>query len=845
MPTTWDSGSTTWDVGIVGSGATCTPYLNDLLVGAFDVNHTGWELPEIFNAYAMLVNGSRPGGTVHFPTSVTAVDSVAFVGLIDLYHRNTTSARPSLLNQYQIPLHEWDIDPSHNSCSIENPMVKDTHARGAMWTETLAPTMYAAVEYGRYSSDYTWLENLYSLAREFTGLSGGSTHLHPTPRSSNGLMDAYTDMIGGEPLQANRSGAIDGSIYTVNSAQQIVIPASDYGGDVTWIRGAWFPAVPFRWDGFMADIDPDYVGDVKSYADVNSGASASNIYSGGILSTVIQLSSITAGSSLQVYYSYRDGTVTLPGQAIAGWPMLHVDSFQGTANDGDNYMMMSLYHAWRSTGEVKYKDMADRIGNALLDAGQWESNDIQFSMPFESEADQFGIYTYHGSNTPLQIDVSTITGARAARALRAQATVLTAQTPTNYAGFGMWPSWAITSTEPFSSFDFGLLWFGAGAYSEISYRAQQENAMWERQFLIGTSDYSSKVVRWPSISKVWNDINPKTVTIELSNEDRTFNFLASDPTKMRNEVSLSLGFELASMLTMFEGTIDAVRYNKGACSLTLVDKLRKLTDRKIGDSTSPVSYTASNYLVHDLAWYAMTSMGGLSAVANSSNPDIDYLSFSSWSGVFSIDNVRVQAHLTGQPPLDILRRLSQLTQSAIYDENGKIKFVRFTLASSPSFTLADSGTVDAQATLDDRELINRAAVSAAYNVDSQSFGITAIDLSSDSQVSYGLREEVVSENYVWLTDSVSALNLAQRMIVTNKNMQNKYSITTPLTSIGVEIGDAVVYQDSFLQVDDTFRVMGMTTDMQTGKKTIEIDRSQYFSAFYLDVSTLDSAAVLT
>lgn len=845
MPTTWDSGSTMWDVGLVGSGATCTPYLNDLLVGAFDANHTGWELAEIFNTYAMLANGSKPGGTVNFPTSLTAADSVAFTGLIALYQRNKTGARPSLLNSYGIPLHEWDIDPSHNSCSIENPMVKDTHARGALWTETLAPTVYAAVEYGRYSSDYTWLDSLYALAREYTGLSGGSTHLTSTPRASNGLMDAYTDIIGGEPLQANMRGAIDGSLYIVNSAQQIIIPSSAGGGDVTWVRGAWQQAVLFRWDGFMADIDPDYVGDTKNYADVNSGATASNVYSGGVLSTVIQLSSIAPGSVLQAYYSYRDGTVTQAGQAIAGWPMLHVDSFQGTANDGDNYMMMALYHAWRSTGGIKYKDMADRIGNAMLDAGRWESNDVIFNMPFETEAEQYGIYTYHGSNTPFQAAVSTITGARYERALRINATVLTAQTPTNYAGFGMWPSWNITSTEPFSSFDFGLMWFGAGAYSEISYRAQQENAMWERQFLIGTSDYSSKVVRWPSISKTWDDINPKTVTIELSNEDRTFNFFADDPTKMRNTVALSIGFELASMLTMFEGTVDAVRYSKGACSLTLVDKLRKLTDRKIGDSTSPISYTSSSYLVHDLAWYAMTSLGGLSAIANSSNPDINYASFTSWSGVFSIDNVRVQAHLTGQPPLDILRRLSQLTQSAIYDENGKIKFSRFTLASSPTITLADSGVIDTQAILDDRLLINHAAISAAYNVSSQSFAITVVDLSSDSQASYGLREEIVAENYVWLTDSVSALNLAQRMIVTNKNMQNKYSIDTPLTTIGVEIGDAVTYNDSFLQVADTFRVMGMSLDMQTGKKTIEIDKSQYFSAFYLDVSTLDSAAVLT
>lgn len=389
-------------------------------------------------------------------TSAGGDDLTAFLGLYALYQRNSVATRPSLQTADWIPLHEWDIDPYHNGSGIENPMVKDTHARGAMWTETLAPTLYAAVEYGRYSGSWTWLNTLYALVLEFIGMPGGSTQLAGTPRVSTGLSDAYTDMIGGEPLQANKRGNLDSATYVVNASKQIIIPAAAGGGNVTWVRGAWATGVIFRYEGFMADISPDYAGDTTNYATV----SAQNVYSGGVYSTVIQLAaSATIGATLQVYYSYRDGLTSIKGEAIAGWPMLHRDPYQGTANDGDNYLMMALYHAWRSTADVKYKNAAQRIGYALLDAGRRDGNEVTFSLPFEEEAGQVGLYSYHGSNTPLSLDTVKNPSLPNNNALNVKSTVLTGQTPANYAGFGFWPSWSIDANTPFTSIDFDLCWY--------------------------------------------------------------------------------------------------------------------------------------------------------------------------------------------------------------------------------------------------------------------------------------------------------------------------------------------------------------------------------------------------
>lgn len=384
--------------------------------------------------------------------------------------------------------------------------------------------------------------------------------------------------------------------------------------------------------------------------------------------------------------------------------------------------------------------------------------------------------------------------------------------------------------------------------SAFTAAAAAKNARWVRRLYIGSSEYTDDVLKWPTISKKWDGVNPQNATIDLANDGKLFNFLHVDPTKLHSEVSLKMGFTYVGseeLLTLFSGTIDSARYTQGKCTLTLIDKFRKLADRKIGDSTAPVSYTSSAYLVHDLAWYACTSLGGLSATTNSSNPDIDYPSWSSWSSVFSADNVRVSAQFTGQSPLEALKKLSQLTQSAIYVENNKIKFQRFTIAGTITATLDDSKVIDADTVLDDRQLVNKQWVSANYIPSSRSFGITVFDVSTFSVNSYGLRENIIDEAVVWLTNSVSALNIAQRIINGNQTIKSRHSVKVPLSEALVTIGDAVVFTDGLLDVSDSYRIMEESLDMDAGLKTFVVDQTQYSSGFYLDVSALDGADILT
>ncbi len=376
--------------------------------------------------------------------------------------------------------------------------------------------------------------------------------------------------------------------------------------------------------------------------------------------------------------------------------------------------------------------------------------------------------------------------------------------------------------------------------------ASAKNAQWSRQLIFGTSDYSNMVLQWPIVNRTWNNVNPTTITLDLSNDNGAFNFLLNNPTQLQNSANLNLGFSsLAEYVTLFSGTIDAVQYSGNKISLTLVDKFKKLADRVIGDATTPTAYTSSNYLVHDFAWYACTSMGGLSAITSTSNPDIDYTSWSSWSSVFSADNTRVRANLTGQKVVEILQKLSNLTQSAIWIENNKIKFSRFSIADAPSATFDDSTVVDTIVTLDNRLLVNQMYVGAGYNVTSRSFAYTVNAINSNSVGSYGLHQDNSMETAVWLVDSTSALNLAQRVLNTKQNIIGDFNVSAPLMAIPATIGDVFLYSDTHLGISvEGYRCLSETIDMENGLKTYNINQTQLSNAFRLDFSSLDSSDLL-
>ncbi len=80
----------------------------------------------------------------------------------------------------------------------------------------------------------------------------------------------------------------------------------------------------------------------------------------------------------------------------------------------------------------------------------------------------------------------------------------------------------------------------------------------------------------------------------------------------------------------------------------------------------------------------MTSHGGFDATKSSANTDIDYDEFSAWAGVVSGDNIRVGAYFDGQKVTEALRKISRTSHSAIYIEEDKLVFSRFSVAVAPA-----------------------------------------------------------------------------------------------------------------------------------------------------------------
>ena len=282
-------------------------------------------------------------------------------------------------------------------------------------------------------------------------------YLTPTPRLSPGLLDGANDVLGGEPLEESVRTS-----YTSNPDGTITIPAADGGGNVTWVRGVWDAGTTFRYDDYMADTSPPATNRMD-------GGSAENRYIGGVLSTLLTPVGTTGNTEYVVYFSRRSGEFTQKGESISGWPFLYVDpTYQGTANDGDLYVMWALECAYQAFGEVKYRNLARRIGRANLNAGRHTGNVINWDIPLDAENGETGIYNYYGENTPFTWARAPRGGGEPGYCLQVATTVLSGGTPANYAGWGSWFTWVISEDEPFLSFDFEFDGGGCGRALELS-----------------------------------------------------------------------------------------------------------------------------------------------------------------------------------------------------------------------------------------------------------------------------------------------------------------------------------------------------------------------------------------
>ncbi len=371
-------------------------------------------------------------------------------------------------------------------------------------------------------------------------------------------------------------------------------------------------------------------------------------------------------------------------------------------------------------------------------------------------------------------------------------------------------------------------------------QTQLKTASPVRKLTIAGSDYSSRVVKWPSIRRAYSDIRPANIAVDLANEDQALNFFRSEPPKLLAECQLKMGYTHPTsgdeLITLYSGDVDRVLYQKGALKIEMLDKFKQLTERVVGSSNSPTLYTGSNYLPSDLAWWLCTSHGGLSTITSTSNPDIDYASFTEWAAVFSGDSIYVQSRFEGPKVTEALRKVARYTDSGIWVEGDKVTFARFAEAGSVETVVTGGSIIDLSLSIDDSTVVNKQHVYADYDSTSRYWKLDIIDVDSTSVNSYGLHEEIEKDASIWYVSSATALNMAQRRVLFGGSPYQEYNLMLPLVTLPRQIGEMLRIDDDFLSVTsgEAWRIMEYSLDMDRGRMDVKADSSRIAQPFILD-----------
>ena len=359
----------------------------------------------------------------------------------------------------------------------------------------------------------------------------------------------------------------------------------------------------------------------------------------------------------------------------------------------------------------------------------------------------------------------------------------------------------------------------------------------------GSVTYTDRVTRWPDYRRRYDQVSPGTITAVLANEDGHFNYLRSTKATMTGTAALQIGYTHPTsgpeMVTLAQGTISAINFGDGAVTVTVMDKWKKLTETVVGDTSSPVLFTGSNYLVSDVAWWLVTSYGvGYSAVNSTSNPDIHWADFQAWASVFSENNTRIQARFDGVKTSEALRRIARYTDSAIYIAENKVRFKNFAAYDVPAMSLNDDNMTSVNVRWDDEETINNQYVYGLYDSTSNAWGLNVLAVASVSVSSWGVRMAVEKDDKIWYTDSVSCLFLAQRRVAAYGDPHETFQVGGTLAPIVRQIGDTVSITDELFGVSsgETWRILGFGYDLNTGKSTIEASGYELLIPFTLDDS---------
>ena len=297
-------------------------------------------------------------------------------------------------------------------------------------------------------------------------------------------------------------------------------------------------------------------------------------------------------------------------------------------------------------------------------------------------------------------------------------------------------------------------------------------------------------------------------------------------------------------LKLYSGFLKDVGYADKICNLKLEDRLADFHTKVVGESNNPVQFPSENPALS--AWTLCTCYGELSSIESNSNPDIDYDTWDLWSNVFSENGTVTETNYKGEKVKEALSRLAIYTDSKIFvNGEGKLVFKGFTEVSSIDITL-DQEILKAKVDVESKRLVNKQIINWDYSVDSDYWASNVFDQASTSVNTFGLHENILEDESIWYSNSVSALGQAQRLTTILQTPPKRFLINTGLAPLHMQIGDTVRLVDSFFNVTSAsgWAVIKQTIDLNAGIVQLEVDEAIVAGAFYLDVSSLDGDDLL-
>jgi len=299
------------------------------------------------------------------------------------------------------------------------------------------------------------------------------------------------------------------------------------------------------------------------------------------------------------------------------------------------------------------------------------------------------------------------------------------------------------------------------------------------------------------------------------------------------------------MVNIFDGTIRDANYSRGKLKLQAKDKFRFLSEHIVGTGETPIA--VDSITPSWLAFTLCSCYGGMDATSSTANPDIDWSSVDSWNSYNESNVVHVKTDLRGMKVTEALKRIGRMTRTAIYIENDKVTFRRWTNVATQITTLNNNNMLDVNLSVNDENLVNKQWIFGDWDEASNFYQLTLFDEDTASQNSFGLHEKIIKDKAIFYTSSAAALDTAQRIVANEAEPIDRVKVTSFPSVINMQIGESISINDPLLEVAGTFRIMGSKIDMNKDRVSLDLDNSQLIlgNPFILDTSSLGGTDILS